>query len=105
MLEHFLLRWKNDDLLSVRGNVTHHKGRRFQHPSINPLMPGGNKKGHTYLNKEEMQPRQCWRLGKTAELIETKDKNIQLAKVHKTLLLDLSIVYILYNLVKDLTPL
>ena len=38
MLEHFWSRWKKYYFLSLREHITHYKGRRSQHPSINDIV-------------------------------------------------------------------
>ena len=71
MLEHFWSIWIKDYLLSLRAHVMHYKRGRSEHPSINDIV----------IVYEEKQLRQRWRMGKIAELVESKDKNIRSAKV------------------------
>ena len=71
ILQHFWSRWKKDYLLSLQAHVTHYKRGCSEHPSINDIV----------IVYEEKQPWQCWQMGKIVELVESKDKNIQSAKV------------------------
>ena len=71
MLEHFWSRWKKDYLLSLQAHIMPYKRGYSEHSSINDIV----------IVYEEKQPQQRWQMGKIVELVESKDKNIQSAKV------------------------
>ena len=71
VINHFWERWRAEYLVSLREHDKKYKRRNEKVPNVNDIV----------LIFEEKQPRQNWKLGRTVELISSKDKEIRSVKL------------------------